>query len=77
MTSNRANCRATLLTILWQSGPQYAEQMQAVVIGGLIAITLVLLTCAAMAGLFDVDIVFALTFLLLVATAALLPTFES
>lgn len=51
--------------------------MQAVVIGGLIVITLVLLAFAATAGLFDVDIVFALTFLLLVAIAALLPTFES
>ena len=44
--------------------------MQAVVIGGLIVFNFVLLALAAAAGLFSIDVVFALT-LLLLATVAL------
>jgi hypothetical protein len=51
--------------------------MQAVVIDGLIAFNLMLLALAAASGLFDVDIGFALTLLLLVAIAALLSIFSS
>ena len=45
--------------------------MQAVVIGGLIVFNLVLFALAAASGLFDVDVVFALTLLLVAATATL------
>jgi hypothetical protein len=45
--------------------------MQAVVIGGLIAFNFVLLALAAASGLFDVDVVFALTLLLVAAIATL------
>ena len=45
--------------------------MQAVVIGGLIVFNFVLLALAAASDLFDVDVVFALTLLLVAATATL------
>jgi hypothetical protein len=45
--------------------------MQAVVIGGLIVFNFVLLALAAASGLFDVDVVFALTLLLVAAIATL------
>ncbi len=45
--------------------------MQAVVIGGSIVFNFVLLALAAASGLFDVDVVFALTLLLVAATATL------
>ena len=44
---------------------------------GLTVFNFLLLALAATAGLFDVDIVFALTLLLLTAVAVLLPTFKS
>lgn len=50
---------------------------ETIVVTGLIIFNFVLLALAAAAGLFDVDIVFALTLLLFVAIAALLPTFKS
>ena len=45
--------------------------MQAVVIGGSIVFNFVLLALAAASGLFDVDVVFALTLLLVAAIATL------
>lgn len=44
---------------------------------GLIVFNFLLLALAATAGLFDADIVFVLTLLLLAAVAVLLPTFKS
>jgi hypothetical protein len=47
------------------------------VVIGLIVFNFVLLALAAAAGLFDVDVVFALTLLLLAATAVLLSNFQA
>jgi hypothetical protein len=44
---------------------------ESIVVTGLIIFNFVLLALAAAAGFFDVDVVFALTFLMLAATAAL------